>query len=179
MYRPVAFAALRGERRPRRRGDGSPRSPVDVDSSVGDEGVFVDGDGRHAAIRGPEVTAVGQRRSPPTRAVRAELRARQRAWADEHGGGVIEGRDIGTVVFPDASSSCSSPPRRRSRAERRVAETGGDVDEVGRDRRRDQRDMTRADGPLREADGAVVVDTDGHVRSTRSSTRSSRCWNHR
>ena len=64
--------------------------------------------------------------------VREELRARQRQWADERGGGVIEGRDIGTVVFPDATLKLFVTASPRIRAERRVAEIGGDVDEVER-----------------------------------------------
>ena len=52
-------------------------------------------------IRGPEVTrAVSIVAANP--GVRDELRRRQREWAEEQGGGVVEGRDIGTVVFPDA-----------------------------------------------------------------------------
>ena len=62
-------------------------------------------------------------------AVRAELRDRQRRWAAEHGGGVIEGRDIGSVVFPDAELKLYLTASPRVRAERRVAEIGGDVDD--------------------------------------------------
>ena len=94
--------------------------------------------------------------------VRAELRARQRAWAHEHGGGVIEGRDIGSVVFPEARLKLYLTASPRVRAERRVAEAGGDVDEIERAIAvRDGTDTSRADGPLREADGALVVDTTG------------------
>ena len=54
--------------------------------------------------------------------VREELRARQRQWADERGGGVIEGRDIGTVVFPDATLKLfvTASPRDPRRAPRRA-----------------------------------------------------------
>ena len=55
---------------------------------------------------------------------------RQREWAAERGGGVIEGRDIGSVVFPDAALKLYLTASPRVRAERRVAEIGGDVDEV-------------------------------------------------
>ena len=75
---------------------------------------------------------------------------------------MIEGRDIGTVVFPDATLKLFVTASPRVRAERRVAELGGDVDEVAASiAERDRRDMTRADGPLRAADGAAVVDTTG------------------
>ena len=75
---------------------------------------------------------------------------------------MIEGRDIGTVVFPDATLKLFVTASPRVRAERRVAELGGDVDDVAASiAERDRRDMSRADGPLRAADGAAVVDTTG------------------
>jgi cytidylate kinase len=75
---------------------------------------------------------------------------------------VIEGRDIGTVVFPDAELKLYLTASPRVRAERRVAEAGGDVDEIeAAIAARDAADQGRADGPLRRADGAVVVDTTG------------------
>ena len=68
---------------------------------LGDGSVCLDGRDVSAEIRGPEVTAaVSAVSSHP--AVRKILVDRQRAWVREHGGGVVEGRDIGTVVFPDA-----------------------------------------------------------------------------
>src|SRR5690606_30776332 len=86
--------------------------------------------------------------------------ARQRQWAREHGGGVIEGRDIGSVVFPDAALKLYITASPRVRAERRVAEIGGDVAEVeAAIVERDRHDSSRADSPLREADGATVIDT--------------------
>ena len=91
-----------------------------------------------------------------------ELRARQRLWAEARGGGVIEGRDIGSVVFPDAMLKLYLTASPRVRAERRVAEAGGDIDEIERAiALRDESDSSRSDSPLREADGAVVVDTSG------------------
>src|SRR5690606_1396694 len=90
------------------------------------------------------------------------LRGRQRAWAREHGGGVIEGRDIGTVVFPEAVLKLYITASPRERAERRVREIGGDVADVEWPiSERDRRDMGRVDGPLRADAGAVVVDTTG------------------
>ena len=76
---------------------------------------------------------------------------------------MIEGRDIGSVVFPDAELKLYLTASPRVRAERRVAEAGGDVDEIDRgDRpRATSYDTSRADGPLVEADGSVVVDTTG------------------
>ena len=158
MYRAVAFAALR-------RG-----IPVSDDAAVaelarslqlavGEDGVFVDGVDATRDIRGREITeAVGAVASNTP--VRHELRARQRQWADEHGGGVIEGRDIGTVVFPDAALKLYVTASSRVRAQRRVDELGGDVDEIAAAiAERDRRDTERVDGGLRRADGATLLDT--------------------
>ena len=125
-------------------------------------------DGRDVGgkIRGPEVTAaVSIVAAHPE--VRQLLVGRQRAWVDEHGGGVVEGRDIGTVVFPDAivkvylSASDEERARRRHRDEA-AAERRVDVDAV-RDAlaSRDALDRARATSPLRVADDAVQIDTTG------------------
>jgi cytidylate kinase len=88
------------------------------------------------------------------------MRDRQRAWSDLNSGGVIEGRDIGTVVFPDALLKVYLTASPRVRAERRVAEVGGDIDEIERSiAERDLKDSTRADSPLQESADSVVVDT--------------------
>ncbi len=127
--------------------------------SVDDDGVFVDGVDATREIRSREVTEAVSAVAANT-PVREELRSRQRQWADERGGGVIEGRDIGTVVFPDAALKLYVTASPRIRAERRVAELGGDVDDIAVSiAERDRRDMERADGPLRTAEGATVVDT--------------------
>ena len=92
--------------------------------------------------------------------VRANMRDRQRLWSDVNRGGVIEGRDIGTVVFPDAVLKVYLTASPRVRAERRVAEAGGDIDEIERSiAERDLKDSTRADSPLQESADSVVVDT--------------------
>jgi cytidylate kinase len=92
--------------------------------------------------------------------VRSNMRDRQRAWSEINEGGVIEGRDIGTVVFPDAILKVYLTASPRVRAERRVAETGGDIDEIERAiAERDMKDSTRADSPLRESEDSVIVDT--------------------
>jgi cytidylate kinase/IMP dehydrogenase/GMP reductase len=88
------------------------------------------------------------------RRVRSELVRRQRAWVADHGGGVVEGRDIGSVVFPDATLKLFVTASPRVRAERRVAEIGGDVAEVEASIiERDRKDSTRSDSPLTETDG--------------------------
>ena len=92
--------------------------------------------------------------------VRTNMRDRQRAWSEFNNGGVIEGRDIGTVVFPDAVLKVYLTASPRVRAERRVAEAGGNIDEIELSiAERDLKDSTRADSPLQESAESVVVDT--------------------
>lgn len=160
MYRAVAFLALaRGV------SVSDEESVADLAEamslSVSEAGVVVDGIDATTEIRGRAVTeAVGS--VAANTAVREELRGRQRSWARQHGGGVIEGRDIGTVVFPDATLKLYVTASPRARAERRVREIGGDVADVEHSiTQRDRRDMSRLDGPLRVDSGAIVVDTTG------------------
>jgi CMP/dCMP kinase len=160
MYRAVTFAALR-------RGI----DPTDVDDVAALAGtiemtlegssVTVDGVDATVEIRGREVTAAVSAVAANGR-VRSELVRRQRSWVDAHGGGVVEGRDIGSVVFPDATLKLFVTASPRVRAERRVAEIGGDVAEVEASIiERDRKDSTRAESPLLESSDAVVVDTTG------------------
>ena len=162
MYRSVAFAALRG---------GVDPEDVEVvanlaevmELSVDPDGtVTVDGADATIEIRGPEVTrAVSIVAANP--AVRTEMVRRQREWAARRGGGVIEGRDIGTVVFPDAELKVYLTADPRVRAERRALEVEDlDVDAVAVDlARRDAADSGRDHSPLAEATDAFVVDTSG------------------
>jgi cytidylate kinase len=158
MYRGVTFAVLRRGLDP---GDEDVVAQVarNVDLRVADDGVWIDGVDAAIEIRGREVTSAVSAVAANSD-VRAELVRRQREWAAEHDGGVIEGRDIGTVVFPDARLKLYVTASARVRAERRVAEIGGDIDDVEASIiARDRLDSTRADSPLREARGALVVDT--------------------
>jgi cytidylate kinase len=128
------------------------------------ESVLLDGRDVTASIRGPEVTgAVSAVAAHPQ--VRTVLVARQRAWVDARGGGVVEGRDIGTVVFPDAplkiflTASETERARRRQRDEaaaRRATAVTAVADDLAR---RDHLDSSRAASPLAAADDAVLVDT--------------------
>ncbi len=123
--------------------------------------MHVDGVDATIEIRGREVTSAVSAVAANSR-VRAELVRRQRRWVAEHRGGVVEGRDIGSVVFPDATLKLFVTASPRVRAERRVAEIGGDVTEVEASIiERDRKDSTRADSPLTEASGSIVVDTSG------------------
>jgi cytidylate kinase len=159
MYRAVTFAALR-------RGiDPADQEPVaqlaaSVDLEVAKDHVRVDDVDATIEIRGPEVSrAVSLVAANP--GVRAEMVRRQREWAADRGGGVIEGRDIGSVVFPDAVLKVYLSARPEVRAERRAAEvTDLDYETVAADMaRRDALDQGRETAPLRQADGAVELDT--------------------
>jgi cytidylate kinase len=159
MYRAVTFAVLR-------RGADPQDVPVvaniarRVELVVGADSVQVDGVDATIEIRGPEVSrAVSIVAANPE--VRDELVRRQREWAAERGGGVVEGRDIGTVVFPDATLKAFLSARPDVRAERRAAEvTQLAYEIVAADMaRRDALDEGRAASPLKMADDAVEIDT--------------------
>ncbi len=160
MYRSVAFAALRAGVDPEDAevvGNLARELTIDIDESGT---VVVDGVDATIEIRGPEVTrAVSVVAAIP--AVREEMRRRQREWAAVRGGGVMEGRDIGTVVFPDATLKVyldAAPEVRAARRSKEVADLSYET--VASDlARRDALDQGREDGPLREAGDATVVDT--------------------
>ena len=90
---------------------------------------------------------------------------RQRQWAEAHGGGVAEGRDIGSVVFPDADVKVFLTASEAERARRRQRDDRApDVNAVAADlARRDALDSSRAASPLRPAGDAVVIDTTGRT----------------
>jgi CMP/dCMP kinase len=90
-------------------------------------------------------------------AVRGHLVQRQRAWVDAHGGGVVEGRDIGSVVFPGAELKVYLTASTEERARRRHDEA------PDRLARRDRIDSTREASPLREAADAHRLDTTGRT----------------
>lgn len=92
--------------------------------------------------------------------VRAALVDFQRAFARRPGGAVLDGRDIGTVICPEAEVKLYVTASPEVRAHRRWREVGGDFDRVLAEmRERDARDMARAEAPLRPAADAVVLDT--------------------
>jgi len=133
------------------------------------ERVVVDGADATTAIReAPVDVAVSAVAANP--AVRAELVARQRAWVEDHGGGVVEGRDIGTAVLPDADVKVYLTAARDERAARRAAQRpdGRSVAEVeSLLARRDHLDSTREDSPLASpadaAADAIVIDSTGRA----------------
>ena len=169
IYRTVALVA-------RRRGiawDDAPalgelcdRFPITFgDDGNGGQTVCFAGEDVTAAIRTPEISQ-GASKVSAVAAVRAALLGIQRALAT--GGCVAEGRDMGTVVFPDAPFKFFLTADLRTRALRRRTEllashgTAESLDEVERDvAERDARDSTREAAPLRQADDATAVDTSG------------------
>ena len=92
--------------------------------------------------------------------VRAALVDFQRRFATQDGGAVLDGRDIGTVICPDADVKLFVTASAEVRAHRRWLEVGGDEAQVLAEvRERDDRDMNRADAPLKPADDAFLIDT--------------------
>jgi len=150
MYRAVALAAAR-----------SGREPAEVAAAVaievGDR-VLLDGEDVTTAIRTPEVSA-GASRVAADLAVRAALVHRQQALV-EHGDWVAEGRDIGTVVAPEAAVKVFLTASPEERARRRAAETGAEAEQIlGEQHERDLRDASAERSVLEPAADAVPLDT--------------------
>ena len=124
------------------------------------ERVLLDGEDVTAAIRAPEVSErASQVAAEP--GVRRAMVARQRALLSR-GDWVAEGRDIGTVVAPDAELKVFLTADPAERARRRAAQLGVDAPTVlAEQTMRDERDRSRAVSPLRPADGAIELDTSG------------------
>ncbi len=128
-----------------------------------DGSVCLDGEDVAAASRSEEVTAAVSAVSAIAE-VREHIVAVQRGWVVERGGNaVVEGRDIGTVVFPDAPVKIFLTARTEVRAERRAGDAAASGHDVGAIAEalseRDRKDSTRETSPLRPADDAVIIDT--------------------
>lgn len=160
MYRAVTFAVLAGGLDPEDT-DSVARLAEEVKIELGEDGTtVVDGTDATIEIRGPQVSqCVSVVANNPQ--VRSELVSRQRQWARSRGGGVLEGRDIGSVVFPDADLKIYLTASPEVRAQRRAGEARrDDTAVVAADlARRDAYDSQRENDPLRQVDDAVVVDT--------------------
>jgi CMP/dCMP kinase len=159
MYRAVALAAIRA-------GidldDGGRLGELAAALDIGVNGgvVSLDGADVSADIRDPAISAAASRVSVHPQ-VRAAVVALQRALMKD-GGYVAEGRDIGTVVAPDAALKVFLTAAARERARRRAAQTGESAGAVlAALRDRDRRDAGREHAPLRRAPDAVEVDTTG------------------
>lgn len=161
-YRAVTHVALRAGVDPSDEA-GILSAVRSADFSVIDGVLSLDGADISADIRGPLVTsAVSAVAAHP--GVRREVVEMQRQWADSQGGAaVIEGRDIGTVVFPDAAIKVFLTADARTRAERRAGDpeaAGSSIEELAADmERRDAADSSRQTSPLRPATDAVILDT--------------------
>lgn len=135
---------------------------IDVHSAAGVQVVVLDGRVVTDEIRRPDV-AMAASRVATIAGVRENLVARQREWARARGGGVLEGRDIATVVFPSAPAKIFLTAEVHERATRRHAEQPDrSYEDVLADLQwRDDNDANRVVDPLRIADGATVLDTTG------------------
>ena len=158
MYRGITCAALRSGVDPNDE-EAVAKLAVTTVLDISNDGLLVDGVDATSDIRGDAVTRAVSAVAANSD-VRRELRERQRVWVAERGGGVVEGRDIATVVFPNARLKVYLTASPLVRAQRRVAQIGGDVEQIARDiAERDHKDSTRVDSPLRESENAIVVDT--------------------
>jgi cytidylate kinase len=166
MYRALALKALRA---------GIPleseallaelAGPTRIELVDGGRGVVLDGEDVTSAIRTQEVSAAASRVSVHP-LVRRDMVARQRRLG-EQGGVVLDGRDIGTAVFPDAELKFYVDADSRHRAVRRqqeLAQAGSAEDALVIERQireRDELDSTRTDSPLTRAADAIHLDTTG------------------
>jgi cytidylate kinase len=172
MYRAVALLALRD-------GLGSDldadeaervvelmtRHEISVEADATGTRIVIDGQDVSNELRTPECSMMASAVSALP-AVRQQLVPLQRRLGMERGG-VMEGRDIGTVVLPDAHlkvflTADSDERARRRHLDLRAHDVAASIDEVRREQeRRDLQDTSRADSPLQVAPGSVVVDTTG------------------
>jgi cytidylate kinase len=168
MYRAVAFAVLeKGE---------SCSDPVKASEIARDSQIELTGEPESLQIKlngvdiSTEIRSKDIAQAASVVSTNSEVRkilVKHQQELGKYGGGVLEGRDIGTVVFPDADVKFFLTARPEERAQRRYKEDlerGGTIsyeqtlDEINQ---RDKRDVTREDSPLSIAEGAVVIDTSG------------------
>jgi CMP/dCMP kinase len=167
MYRALALKALRSGLRLDDNDDNlvalARDTRIDLRAEEGNQRVFLDHEDVTTAIRTPEVSQAASKLAVNA-GVRHVLVAEQRR-AGEQGGVVMEGRDIGSVVFPDAQLKIFLTASPETRADRRWREhqQKGDAIDLQRTleeiRERDRRDQARATSPLVRAADAVVVDS--------------------
>jgi cytidylate kinase len=153
MYRAVALAALVRGLEP-----AAAASEVEIEPAGGK--VLLDGRDVSDAIRTPAVSEAASRAAAEPAVRRAMVTLQRRLLS--RGDWVAEGRDIGTVVAPEAEVKVFLDAAPEERARRRASELGVDPDTVLAEQAiRDERDRTRVHSPLKPADGAVVLDTTG------------------
>jgi CMP/dCMP kinase len=152
MYRAVGLLTLE-------EGGAASEQAEQLEISIG-ERVIANGRDVTEAIREPRVSEAASKVAT-NQLVRAALVEKQRALVAA-GDWVVEGRDIGTVVAPDAAVKVFLVADPEERARRRAAELGIDVDSVLRDQAlRDAQDSSREHSPLKPAEGSVELDTTG------------------
>jgi cytidylate kinase len=152
MYRAVGLAAARDGVAPALAAE---RAAIELG-----ERVLLDGEDVTEAIRTPEASE-GASRAAADPGVRRALVAQQKRIVAE-GDWVAEGRDVGTVVAPDAAVKVFLTASAEERARRRAAQIGADVATVLAEQTiRDERDANREHDPLKAADDAVPLDTTG------------------
>jgi CMP/dCMP kinase len=151
MYRALGLSLAEND------GDPAERArAIDIDLR---DGVRIDGRDVTTAIRTPEASEAASRVAT-LQPVRAALVEKQREMLHDGGNWVAEGRDIGTVVAPDATLKVYLTASPEARAQRRADELGADYEIVLRDQAlRDQQDQSREHSPLKRAEDAVDVDT--------------------
>jgi len=172
MYRAVALLALRDgltppldEEAARRVRSLVEKHRIDVEADGCGTRILVDGTDVSSELRSPECSLMASAVSAISEVRRELVPLQQRLGLEK--GGVMEGRDIGTVVFPDADLKVyltASAEERARRRHRDLTERDMDVsiDQVREEQqRRDRQDTSRADSPLQVARGSVVVDTTG------------------
>ncbi|HVL51790.1 MAG TPA: (d)CMP kinase [Actinomycetota bacterium] len=159
MYRALALKVLRSDLSP---GDEAGVCSLlgSTDVWVADGRVVLDGEEVQELIREPEVTAASSRVAEHQPVRHWMVERQRRVVHGAAGGAVVEGRDIGTVVLPDADLKIYLTASEEQRAHRRSLQRGASeaqaLQEVSS---RDSRDMTRRYSPLRPADDAVLIDT--------------------
>lgn len=170
MYRALALALLRQDPtlNPAHVQEMLARVALRVVWEGGSLRVFLNDEEVTEAIRTPEVSQAASRMSawPEVRArLLQEQRRIGRAWEQQFGGVVLDGRDIGTVVFPEAEVKVflvADPKERARRRQRELAARGQEVpleQVLAEMLQRDAQDQQRALAPLRKADDAVELDT--------------------
>jgi cytidylate kinase len=171
MYRVVGLQVLRGgldlEVQGAREKLALLLAALDMTLAPGEEGketrAFLDGEDVSAAIRTPEMAMVASRVSAQAE-VRKKLTEMQRTIGN-NGAIVAEGRDMGTVVFPDAMHKFfldASPMERAKRRQKQLAENGRKIEYqkiLAQIQKRDEDDSNRALAPLKPAEDAVVIDS--------------------
>jgi cytidylate kinase len=152
MYRAVGLLTLR-------HGGAASDHAERLDIELGDR-VIVDGEDVTDELRTPDVSEAASRVATNDRVRAALVRKQRELLAD--GDWVVEGRDIGTVVAPDAAVKVFLTASPEERARRRAAELGTDLETVLRDQAlRDAQDEEREHSPLQMAPGALALDTTG------------------